>query len=510
MRKPTPTRVAVLTLSTLMLASCGSNDQNSTQTGKQYLLPMATVPQLDLVFMIDNSPSMAPKQEKLKAQFPRLIDALRNPGDGSLPDLRIAIVDSDLGTGGAYMVGSCGPNDANGQSMFGDEGKFMMPNAQGCGVIGANAQWLEYQNGAGVNFMGDVSAVFACLASNLGTVGCGFEQQLESYEIAFTGQDNLSQRSMLRAGAHLGLVFLSDEDDCSGSGHDGLYGDKTEARGESASLRCATRTHQCGGKNLSTSGPGYPTTASFEAALDTCAARTDTCPNAFDRTGSTDTSMATSCSPLRSVKKLASNLKTLKQHPGEQLLVSGIFGWPVDESAPAVYKVAPVSNPNSLDTEHPTVFDLWPVCYDPHHLPTNPDPVTGFDAEAAGYGATPGLRMSAFVDEFATNGSKFSICQPDYTAAMSQIGAALAKKMHNQCVPTSFTQAGQCTATYESPDGSMKAIPVCDASESVIPCYTLVSDPGLCPGDNYLVHLNRGLAAAEPVPAGTWLIFGCS
>jgi len=52
---------------------------------------------------------MAPKQEKLKAQFPKLIAALKDPSDGPLPDLRIAIIDSDLGTGNAYPNGACGP-----------------------------------------------------------------------------------------------------------------------------------------------------------------------------------------------------------------------------------------------------------------------------------------------------------------------------------------------------------------------------------------------------------------
>jgi hypothetical protein len=40
------------------------------------------------------------------------------------------------------------------------------------------------------------------------------------------------------------------------------------------------------------------------------------------------------------------------------------------------------------DTAHPTVFDYLPVCYDPNHPPIHPDPATGVDAEAAGYGAT--------------------------------------------------------------------------------------------------------------------------
>jgi hypothetical protein len=515
MRKPTLSILAVSTLSVFALASCGkepSSGPGSNQpNSNQYLLPMATIPQLDLVFMIDNSPSMAPKQEKLKAQFPRLIDALKNPGHGALPDLRVAIIDSDLGTGGAYSAGSCGPNDANGSSMLGDGGKFLMPGASACGVTDPNAKWLEYRNGVGANFTGDISSTFACLAGNLGTWGCGFEQQVEAFEIALLGQDNQSQAAMLRPGAHLGLVFLSDEDDCSASGDDGLYGDKVDLRGEASSLRCATRAHQCGGRKLTSAPPGYPTTDTFEAPFSTCAARTDTCPNSLDHNGSTDTSTPTSCSPLRNVHSVAANLKTLKSHPGEQVLVSGIFGWPLDDAdmATATYKVTRVSNPNVADTLHPTIFDLMPVCYDPSHPPTNPDPVTGVDVEAAGYGATGGLRLGAFVDEFAANGTKFSICQPDFAAAMSQIGAAIAKKMHNQCVPTSFTQAGQCTASYESPDGSLKAIGLCDATESVVPCYSLVSDQALCPGDNYLVHLNRGMGATDPVPAGTWLIFSC-
>ena len=34
---------------------------------------------LDLVFMVDNSPSMAPKVAKMNAQFPKLIAALKDP-----------------------------------------------------------------------------------------------------------------------------------------------------------------------------------------------------------------------------------------------------------------------------------------------------------------------------------------------------------------------------------------------------------------------------------------------
>jgi hypothetical protein len=87
----------------------------------------------------------------------------------------------------------------------------------------------------------------------------------------------------------------------------------------------------------------------------------------------------------------------------------------------------------------------------------------------------------------------------------------LAKKMRNPCVPTSFTQS-TCAASYDLPDRPSRAIPMCDAAESVLPCYrlvlVLVADPVLCPGDNLLVRLESS-DTAERVPAGTWLAFTC-
>jgi hypothetical protein len=492
-----------------------SSTSASDPNANRFLVSMATTPQLDLVFMIDNSPSMAPKQEKLRAQFPKLIDALKNPGDGSLPDLRVAIIDSDLGTGNMQPQGSsCGPNDSNHQSGRGDEGKFRMLGASACGVTDPAAQWLEYQHDAPVNFVGDISTVFACLAGNLGTMGCGFEQQLAAYQFAL-GPSNLgneSQQAMLRPGAYLGLVFLSDEDDCSASPNDGLYTPVSLLMGESASLRCATRGHACGGKNITS--PGHPLTTSYEAPLASCVARTDACPNGLDKNGITDTSVLTTCSPLRSVSRLAAAMKALKQLPSEQVLVSGIFGWPLSDVdvATATYKIAPVPNPNSLDTAHPTVLDSLPICYDPNHLPTDLDPATGVDPVAMGYGAAAGLRLSAFVDAFGANGQKFSICQPDFSGAMSQIGATLSKKMRNQCVPTTYAQGASCKSTYMTPDGQEREIPLCDASNSlasVLPCYELVLDQVTCPGDNLLVHLNRGNGDVTLIPAGTWLVFTC-
>jgi hypothetical protein len=487
---------------------------------------------LDLVFMLDNSPSMAPKQAKLKAQFPKLIDALKDPSDGTLPDLRLALIDSDLGTGAAYPNGSCGPKTLpdGTQSSFGDLGRFQMIGATSCGVTDSAAQWLEYRQGLPLNYQGDIDSVFTCLAGNLGSLGCGEEHSLQAFEFALMtdGIGNEAQRAMLRPNAYLGLVFLTDEEDCSAAPADGLFGDKPELRGESASLRCSTRSHACGGVNLTSAPPGYPTTQSFSAPLSTCAARTDDCPSTLDGASGTDTSVPTACSPLRGVKSMADELKVLKARPDEQILVAGIFGWPLDESdlTTATYKIAPIPNPNTADTQHPTVFDVWPICYDPSHLPVHVDGggagVDGgvdFDVNAAGWGATPGLRLAAFVDQFGDNGMKFSICQPDFAAALSKIGATLAKKSPNLCLPARSDGYVGCTAHFLVPDGTGHLIPEptdmpqCSGGQTNRPCYRLVHDASRCAGTDLNLQIflagDAGVDGGAAQTPGTMLEFTC-
>ena len=506
---------------------------------------------LDLVFMVDNSPSMAPKVTKMNAQFPKLIEALRDPNDDTLPDLRVAVISSDLGTGCAYGSGSCGPKDpATGQGCYGDQGKFQMLKSPTACTFNDGAQFLEYKSGAAVNYSGDINTVFACLASNLGTLGCGEEHQLQAFEFALAAKGvgtEEQQAAFLRGNAYLGLVFLSDEDDCSAALNTGLFGDRPELRTESASLRCATRGHMCGGQKLSDSGPNYPTTNAYEHAFADCKARTDTCPNITDGYDhNTDALNPTDCAPLKNVQHLADEIKGLKVDPENQILVAGIFGWPMGEPdsdefnrnmAAATYKIAEVPNPNEADTTHPEVYDYWPVCYDPDHQPTSPDATTGFDVAAAGWGAEGGLREAAFIDQFGENGLKFSICERDFTRAMNVIGNAIAKKLQNLCVDyklidTDFDSSNgvqaDCRVVWRTPGPDPKdstkiiytespeSMPQCPPGSTQgrvdQDCWQLTSDRNKCPVNGQLIQVLRTAQEVKDNPqvqAGTKVGMQC-
>jgi hypothetical protein len=527
------------------LASCQSAAGSAPRSGvgQQFDAYMSVAPgwKLDLVFMIDDSPSMGPKAGKLGGQLPEMLAALKDPSDGSYPDLRVAIIDSDLGTAGAYPTGPCGPNDSG--SGYGDVGNFQMRGAAGCGA-NPDALWLEYTAGKPVSFgrTMDIRLVFACLAGNLGTAGCEDEHQLQAFEFALVAQslhqsqNGGLQNTFLRPNAYLGLVFLSDEDDCSAATNDGMFGDKPELRGESPSLRCATRAHECNGVNLTDVPPGYPTSARLEADFAGCAARTDACPNGSDGDSGTDTSGPTRCSPLKDVHRLAEEIKGLKANPDEQILVAGVFGWPRDgrdgrpDMASAKYKIDLVPNPDTGDAAHPQIWDYWPVCYDPDHEPKTADT---FDAEAWGWGARGGLRMSAFIDEFGENGRKYSICERDFSAAMKLFGYSAGRpaffcvdaKLMDVDLVTPGIQT-DCRAVYRVPQldpatglvaymESPRSLPPCppDATPQTIAedCWQLVDDHSKCWQYGHLVNFMRTAAEIDngPLAEGTKLGIQC-
>jgi hypothetical protein len=206
---------------------------------------------LDLVIVVDDSGSMAEEQALLATSVFSLVNALVSPSAGAgyeaVDDLRIAVVSTDMGVSadGEIPDESITPASLQSYLNYGDDGAFLETSVgsveiedgaipcdglatqcpQGwecagsfCTSDGAATE-VDCPNGdakfAESTADGGVSGLFgtevACLTS-LGTGGCGWEQQLAA---AARATERSDQASFFRGGAGLGVVVVTDEDDCS-------------------------------------------------------------------------------------------------------------------------------------------------------------------------------------------------------------------------------------------------------------------------------------------------------
>ena len=193
----------------LALAACSAHDVVVGELQEVALLPSKPDRDLDLLFVVDNSPSMADKQLSLADNFPRMIDTLATL-DGGLPNLHVGVVTSDMGT--SSTTGAPAPAIAGigGCSGFGDGGVLQHASAS---VAGAFISDVANPDGSrATNYTGALRDAFAEDAL-VGDRGCGMEQHLAAMRAAL--DRNPANAGFLRPGANLAVVILADEDDCS-------------------------------------------------------------------------------------------------------------------------------------------------------------------------------------------------------------------------------------------------------------------------------------------------------
>jgi hypothetical protein len=337
--------------------------------------PLTGASKLDLLFMIDDSASMGPLQQKMRDQLPAFMNVLETL-PGGLPDLHVAVVSSSLGAGVFSNVPGCGSGTSGNL-----DGAFQHPAA--CTMLNGNQHFINSvpgTNGTRVtNFTGDITDAISCI-TNLGQTGCGFEHQFESVRFALEqAQSGVGDNvGFLRPDAFLAIVMLTNEDDCSVPPNSMLFdpGQQSLADplGGLQSYRCNEFGHLCN---------GFPPPHLWSYTPQTLT----NCTSAEDGV-------------LVTVEGVSAYLKSLKSDPS-QIFVAALAG------SPAHYTVAGKSFQlqNGVTEIQPTIQHSC--------------------SSATGDYADPAVRVAQLIRSFGPNGVFENICADDLAPVMTTIAKSM-------------------------------------------------------------------------------------
>jgi hypothetical protein len=209
----------------------------------------------DVLFVIDNSGSMAQEQASLITAIPSIARSLvtndvlgnDNPDDPStlddntsiFRDVHMGVVTTDLGTANS-AIQTCNLQP------IGEAGAL---RGRGFGA-GCPDVLPEFVTVSSIDDVESAVTNLSCLA-NVGTTGCGFEQPLESMLMALTpststlrfaggllGSADTLNEGFVRSDSVLIVILLTDEEDCSFFDSRLVDGSDPTVDGTNLNLRC--------------------------------------------------------------------------------------------------------------------------------------------------------------------------------------------------------------------------------------------------------------------------------
>ena len=331
---------------------------------------------VDMLFVIDDSSELRLQQDNLIRNFPTFLNTLQSASQG-LPDLRIAVVSTDMGAGDG-SIASC-------DSTGGKNGIFQYTARGTCTSTGlaAGATYIA-DSGSVRNYTGNVTDVFACIAA-LGEQGCGFEHQFAALLRAL-GADGKAppaeNQGFLRDDAYLFVLILTNEDDCSAPAAS-FYDTASNAKlasplGPPLNFRCNEFGHLCNGVKPPRLAPNG--SVNDTVTLDGCVS-------------------AEAAGMLISVGDVVAALRTVKPFPDQQIVVAAIGG------PPTPYTVA------------------WHTPYFPD---TGPWPEMKHSCVGSdGSFADPSVRIGDWTRAFGANGILLSACDTDWAPSLQRLGDIL-------------------------------------------------------------------------------------
>jgi hypothetical protein len=182
-----------------VLAACAERDVRRLDPTPApvdtWSIPITANRALDILFVVDDSRSMAGEQASLAANFPAFVGVLQTI-QGGLPDVHLGVVSSNVGAAGMAGIDGCAGD--------GDDGALLV--REGCtGLTGRFISDVADERGGRLrNYTGELDDLFACMAQ-LGTRGCGFEMHLESMYRALQPGRN---PGFLRPDAYLAVIYV--------------------------------------------------------------------------------------------------------------------------------------------------------------------------------------------------------------------------------------------------------------------------------------------------------------
>jgi len=453
----------------LLATACISRDISATDlraTG-EILHDIPISADIDILFMIDNSPSTADKQAVFAANFPRFIQAL-DGFPGGRPNVHIGVVSSTMKipmtTLEGGLAGAC-------TSTPNDDGRLHnQPTVTGCRpptdryiVDVAKSDGTRTQNYPGGS--GNLASTFSCIAQ-IGSDGCAFEHQLGAIKAALDGS-RPENAGFIRPGAYLAVIILTDEDDC--TARDPSIFNLPIADVGPIDFRCQPfYAYTC----------DQPISSTRAGTYTNCKVRTD--------------------SYLEDPLDIAQFLTTLKGDPG--LVVVGL----VDGPAMTTISTGALTKPFTQS------LALLPSCE------------INDDAEIG----RPGIRLARFLSGFAGHGLSRSVCTSDYTQALGDFGDLLFNAV-SPCLggnldPTDIDPATpgiqlDCAIADVQDTGSGTAaeqvVPRCPMADAQTPtaggprpCWWTRSNPTTCATSSGLeLHVER----TQAPPANTHVSARC-
>ena len=434
----------------LVLAACDTPPLDTTDADPGTLERVATFPAaprpLDLMLVIDDSPSMLDKQVALASTFPQLVAKLES-FDGGLPDLHIAVVSTDMGTSARLdalpgpTIGSGGNGGCTGR---GKAGGFIVQ--QNVLRSTTTVSFLAHPRGGEPNYNGTLESALSTQV-RLGAGGCGFEQPLAALKASFANPVNAG---FVRPEASLAVVILSDEDDCSAR-YNSLFSPDSSSLGPLMSFRCFRFGVECS-----------PDTVNEPGAKTACQPR------------------HASEAIIDDIAPYGDAVLAAKSNDARKVMLAAIVA-PSDAVAVEM-RAQPGSGALQNNVAHACTYT---------------------SAMGQSAVADPAVRLNALVDSFPGLHVRETICNADLAPAASSIGLELERLIvGDRCLYRAIAANEDCSVVDET--GDNPAVPIAKCGGGATTCYAIVAD-GAC-GSGFRVDVAR----TEPAPANTFTTLSCS